>query len=116
MVSGERCRYLNHPARDGQGRLTCYLGSGTCSECTIDHGTIAIDDDSATMLMMSDGAWEYLSRADLLECIGRGADDPQAVADSLVAMAQESGSVDDISVIVLAIQTDKRKGQPCQIR
>ncbi|MEM6282253.1 MAG: SpoIIE family protein phosphatase [Chloroflexota bacterium] len=53
-----------------------------------------------TLLLYSDGLWELIEDDEMAE-ITRNAPDPQTACDRLVALANERGGNDNISVVIV---------------
>lgn len=55
------------------------------------------------LLVCSDGLHGILSDEDLLECVAAHRGDPQSACDSMVALANERGAPDNVTVVVVQV-------------
>jgi protein phosphatase len=89
-----------HPKRSV---ITRALGSDPKTEADIYEVELAVDD---RLLLCTDGLSGMVSDEDI-ESILAKFDDPQATADELIAAAREAGGLDNISAIVVDVNSDQ---------
>ncbi|MDQ3953070.1 MAG: protein phosphatase 2C domain-containing protein, partial [Actinomycetota bacterium] len=68
-------------------------------------------DEGDKILLTSDGLTAMVDPSEIAAVLGRE-DDPQAAADSLVAMANDAGGEDNVTVLVLHVRDDGQDGSP----
>ena len=94
-----------HPQRSV---ITRALGVDSSVKVDLIDETLRKDD---RILIASDGLTSMVAPADIAGAIG-SEDDPQAVANKLVDMANEAGGEDNITVLVLHVGADGSHGPP----
>ena len=60
--------------------------------------------DDYALVLASDGLWDVLSEDRVLHCLQKTAKSPDMIAKRLVSEAFDSGSDDNISVVVVFLQ------------
>jgi PPM family protein phosphatase len=88
-------------ALDHQQRSVLYRVIGQSETLEVDTFTRRLPPDSR-LLLCSDGMWNYISDAEIGEIV-KSFENPQEASEKLVALANERGGADNISVIVVAM-------------
>ena len=87
-----------HPLRN----LVTRAVSGGDEQVEVDVREMPVQTNDR-LLVCSDGLHGVLSDADLLEHVNAHADNPQAACESLVALANERGAPDNVTVVIVQV-------------
>lgn len=100
-ASGLECLTDDHRLYTGDGCSYLSRALGMSDHVEIDYRQVPLEVGDQ-LLIMTDGIYAFLSRAQLIEVI-RNASSPEACAARLVACAREAGSDDNLSAQVLQV-------------
>jgi serine/threonine protein phosphatase PrpC len=98
MMTHEEARASLH-----KNLITRALGIGEAIDPELTEGELAEGD---MYLICSDGLTDVVSDADIEAVLIEGADDLSATTERLIAMANEAGGPDNISVVVVRVDAD----------
>lgn len=102
IVKRDKAFFVFSPMRDTRGRLSSYLGSSRCGADNVERYNFVAAEDDLFIVLLSDGAWEYLPLSFISRtCLNCGGDLDKAAME-LTHEARRRGSQDDASAIVAA--------------